>query len=305
MIIDGPPARTHSSARRRRAVPGRLDHRRRPQARAPRSQLDRPWATATPGWRRAAARRPPRRRSKIYNRGISGNKVPDLDAAGEGLPRPEARRAEHPHRRERHLAQAQRQIQRHVEELREGLPTLSIKRTKEALPESKLVICEPFVLKSGAVNDTWFPEFDGYRAVATRVAEKARRNLRAVPGDVRRGVKVAPPDRWAGDGVHPSPDGAALMAHTWAPRRRRRRGVSVHLFITSEPGLPDAGALEALNHWPKKTTRRGRDAPARSMLSQKITQTDGASRRRTTWTRPPSPPPARSPPSCRRASTIT
>ena len=29
-------------------------------------------------------------------------------------------------------------------------------RTQAALPKAKVVICEPFVLKCGAVNDKWF-----------------------------------------------------------------------------------------------------------------------------------------------------
>ena len=48
-----------------------------------------------------------------------------------------------------------------------------VKRTKDALPEVKLIICEPFVLRCGAVNSSWFPEFDEYRAAARRVAEEA------------------------------------------------------------------------------------------------------------------------------------
>jgi lysophospholipase L1-like esterase len=44
-------------------------------------------------------------------------------------------------------------------------------RTRAALPEVELVICEPFVLRCGAVDDTWFPEFDEYRAAARRVAD--------------------------------------------------------------------------------------------------------------------------------------
>ena len=36
-----------------------------------------------------------------------------------------------------------------------------LERTKKALPKVKLVICEPFVLRCGAVNDKWFPTFDG------------------------------------------------------------------------------------------------------------------------------------------------
>jgi lysophospholipase L1-like esterase len=90
-----------------------------------------------------------------------------------------------------------------------------IERTKKALPDAALVICEPFVLRCGAVTDKWFPEFDKYRAAAKRVAEAA--DARFVPFHemFERASKVAPPERWAKDGVHPSPDGAALMAHTW------------------------------------------------------------------------------------------
>jgi lysophospholipase L1-like esterase len=32
-----------------------------------------------------------------------------------------------------------------------------LERTRKALPDVKLVICEPFVLRCGAVNDRWFP----------------------------------------------------------------------------------------------------------------------------------------------------
>ncbi|MEI6143705.1 MAG: GDSL-type esterase/lipase family protein, partial [Mariniphaga sp.] len=48
-----------------------------------------------------------------------------------------------------------------------------LKRTKEALPDVKLVICEPFaVLGCKAVDATWFPEFDLYRAVSKKLANE-------------------------------------------------------------------------------------------------------------------------------------
>ena len=50
-----------------------------------------------------------------------------------------------------------------------------IKRTKAALPNVKLVICEPFSLKAGKVNDKWFPGYDAYRAAAKRVADESGR----------------------------------------------------------------------------------------------------------------------------------
>jgi lysophospholipase L1-like esterase len=90
-----------------------------------------------------------------------------------------------------------------------------LKRTKEALPNVKLVVCEPFVLKCGAVDDKWFPEFDNYRAAASRVAETAGAVFVPFQAMFDRAVEYAPPESWAGDGVHPSPLGAALMAHTW------------------------------------------------------------------------------------------
>ncbi|HEX6963319.1 MAG TPA: SGNH/GDSL hydrolase family protein [Lacipirellula sp.] len=90
-----------------------------------------------------------------------------------------------------------------------------IKRTKEAIPDVKLVICEPFVLRCGAVNDTWFPEFDKYRAAAKRVAQEAGAVFVPFHKMFERASKIAPPARWAKDGVHPSPDGASLMAHLW------------------------------------------------------------------------------------------
>ena len=88
-------------------------------------------------------------------------------------------------------------------------------RTREELPEVKLVICEPFVLKVGAVDDTWFPEFDAYRAAARDVAQEAGATFVPFQTMFDRAAKLAPPDHWAADGVHPTTHGAALMAHMW------------------------------------------------------------------------------------------
>lgn len=90
-----------------------------------------------------------------------------------------------------------------------------VEQTKNALPTVKLVILEPFVLKVGAVDDSWFPEFDGYRAAAKRVAESVGAAFVPFQTMFDIAVKIAPPARWAGDGVHPSNDGAALMADWW------------------------------------------------------------------------------------------
>ena len=77
------------------------------------------------------------------------------------------------------------------------------------------MICEPFVLRTGAVNDKWFPEFDGYRAAARRVATDFDAVFVPFQAMFDEAVKTLRPRYWAGDGVHPTIAGACLMARTW------------------------------------------------------------------------------------------
>jgi len=152
---------------------------------------------------------------KIFNRGISGNKVPDLDGRWQ---------AECVDLKPNVLSiligvnDIWRTFDRGdkgTAEIYEAGYQALIEKTKAALPQTTLVICEPFVLRCGAITDAWFPKFDGYRAAAKRVAEKAGAIFVPFQTMFDEASKIAPPERWAGDGVHPSADGAALMAHTW------------------------------------------------------------------------------------------
>jgi lysophospholipase L1-like esterase len=88
-------------------------------------------------------------------------------------------------------------------------------RTRRALPAVKLVVCEPFVLRCGAVNDEWFPDFDRYRAAARKVAGEFDATFVPFQSMFDRAVEQAPPEYWAADGVHPSIAGAQWMADTW------------------------------------------------------------------------------------------
>jgi lysophospholipase L1-like esterase len=90
-----------------------------------------------------------------------------------------------------------------------------LKRTRNALPEVRLVVCEPFALECGAVDKSWFPAFNGYQDAAKRVADEAGAVFVPFQTMFDAAVKIAPPARWAADGVHPTSDGAALMAHWW------------------------------------------------------------------------------------------
>jgi len=90
-----------------------------------------------------------------------------------------------------------------------------LERTRKALPQARLVVCEPFVLRCGAVNEKWFPDFDGYRAAAKRVATASKAAFVPFQAMFDEAVRTSPPQYWAADGVHPTMAGACLMAKTW------------------------------------------------------------------------------------------
>lgn len=91
-----------------------------------------------------------------------------------------------------------------------------LKRTREAFPDLKLVICEPFaVLGCKAVDQTWFPEFDQYRSSASLLAVEFDAIFIPYQEIFAKAIKSAPPTYWTADGVHPTVAGAKLMAEAW------------------------------------------------------------------------------------------
>ncbi|MEI7524588.1 MAG: SGNH/GDSL hydrolase family protein [Mariniphaga sp.] len=91
-----------------------------------------------------------------------------------------------------------------------------LNRTRKILPAVKLVICEPFaVLGCKAVDGTWFPEFDLYRASARKMASEFDAIFIPYHEIFARASKIAPPTYWTADGVHPTVAGAKMMAEAW------------------------------------------------------------------------------------------
>ena len=89
-------------------------------------------------------------------------------------------------------------------------------RTKKELPEVKIIICEPFIIHGGsALDETWKEEFAPYQKVAKSLAREFE--LRFVPFQsvFDEALKKAPAQYWGADGVHPSMAGAQLMAQAW------------------------------------------------------------------------------------------
>lgn len=89
-------------------------------------------------------------------------------------------------------------------------------RTKDKLPDVKLIIGEPFAVTGvRAVDDKWYPAFNDYRAAAREIAVSFGATFIPYQTIFDKAQKLAPGAYWTGDGVHPSIAGNALMAHAW------------------------------------------------------------------------------------------
>lgn len=86
-------------------------------------------------------------------------------------------------------------------------------RTMKALPDVKLMIGEPYAIPGvKVVSDSWFPTFNGYQKVARDLAEKYHAVFIPYQHIYEEAIKLAPASYWTHDGVHPDTAGDALMA---------------------------------------------------------------------------------------------
>lgn len=90
-------------------------------------------------------------------------------------------------------------------------------RTLKALPQIKIILAEPFVLKGGTAiqENQWFPQFEAYQKACANIAKEYKTAwipLQKIFDEALTQNTVA---YWCADGVHPSLAGNYLMAEAW------------------------------------------------------------------------------------------
>lgn len=91
-----------------------------------------------------------------------------------------------------------------------------MERTKKALPDTKIIIGEPFALRAGsAVNDSWYPNFPKYQDAAKAVAKDFGAAFIPFQSIFDAASEKVPATYWSADGVHPTLAGSHLMAKAW------------------------------------------------------------------------------------------
>lgn len=157
----------------------------------------------------------PGKRLKIYNKGISGNKVYQLaerwDADALDL-KPNVLSIligvnDYWHFRNKKYDGT-------IETYKNDYKAL-IERTLKALPDVKLIIGEPFSIIGKSVDASWAPALKPYQEAAKNIADTFGAAFIPYQKVFDNALKLAPGEFWAPDGVHPSIAGAQLMADAW------------------------------------------------------------------------------------------
>ncbi len=162
----------------------------------------------------------PDKQLKIYNRGISGHKVPDLDARWDKDTinlKPDVLSIMIGVNDYWHTVAFGSKYKGTVDDYETGFKAL-LKRTKDALPDVQLVVCEPFVVRAadGTTRPDWFPEFDDRRARAKLAAESFGAVFVPFQAMFDAAVMAGSKNKdWSGDDIHVNEQGAALMAMRW------------------------------------------------------------------------------------------
>jgi lysophospholipase L1-like esterase len=157
----------------------------------------------------------PERELKVWNRGVSGNKVPDLEARWEAdtlALAPDVLSVligvnDYWHTLTHGYTGTAADYERQYGAL--------LDTTRQRLPKVRLVVLEPFVLRIGAVDDSWLAPIEERRAIAARVARKTGAIFVPLQAPFDSAATRGGPAHWIGDGVHPTPAGHALIAERW------------------------------------------------------------------------------------------
>lgn len=93
-----------------------------------------------------------------------------------------------------------------------------LEETKEVLPDAQLVLCEPFVLNTGAPSqnwEAWSELITAYQQTVRELAEQFGAVFVPLQATFDEACKRADAAYWLWDGVHPTAAGHELIARQW------------------------------------------------------------------------------------------
>ena len=99
----------------------------------------------------------------------------------------------------------------------ENIYRMMLKETKERLPNTKIIICEPFILKGKATEEKYeeFLAVKEYAKVVKKIAEEFNCYFLPLQEKIDAFAEKYGVEACLSDGVHPAIGGAQLIANEW------------------------------------------------------------------------------------------
>ena len=151
----------------------------------------------------------------FYNRGVSGNRIVDLYArwkvdALHLLPDLISILIGVNDTWHEFAAQNGVEVDRY-----ETVYRMLLEYTKHQLPNVQLVLCEPFVLPCGVVQEAWVAEMRERQRVVRELSQEFDARFVPFQSAMDKHLERAAPEYWATDGVHPTAAGHSVLAECW------------------------------------------------------------------------------------------
>jgi lysophospholipase L1-like esterase len=155
------------------------------------------------------------KRPQLFNRGISGNRIPDLYARlREDVLnlKPDILSIligvnDTWHHFKRNAGVSHEKFARLYRQF--------LAEVKAERPAIQLVLCEPFVLYVGEVSPEWNADIEHRRKIVAEIAAETSAIFIPFQRLFDDALTRAPAEYWLYDGIHPTPAGHALMAEKW------------------------------------------------------------------------------------------
>jgi lysophospholipase L1-like esterase len=150
---------------------------------------------------------------QCHNRGISGNKIPDLAARWDEdviALKPDVLSIMIGVNDLWHTFAFGNKYKATIEDYETGYRAL-LERTRKELPGVRIIICEPFTTRTSAD----FKPLARFREVSKKLADEMKFTFVPFQSLFDEAVKAAPAEFWLWDGIHPSIAGHTIMARKW------------------------------------------------------------------------------------------
>ena len=160
----------------------------------------------------------PERHLDFLNRGISGNKIPDLAKRWQTNTidlKPTVVSILIGVNDVWHPMNAGQKVS--VSEFETGYDKL-LAETSAALPDAKIILCEPFITPGKATSekwDIWQGHVKQFQSVVAKLGAKYHAPVVKLQRVFDDACKRAPAEYWVWDGVHPTYAGNQLIADEW------------------------------------------------------------------------------------------